>query len=136
MTDDPRWRNNAARGKNRESLIARLQAIFLTKTYEEWEAVLVPAGIPMGAINTIEQVVEHPQVKARNVLVECEHPTAGKAKVVAPPVRLSETPGGIRTPAPLLGQHTDAVLREHLGLDDKEIERLRGLGALGSQTHG
>ncbi len=136
MRDDPRWHNNAARGKNRESLIARLQAIFLTKTYEEWEAVLVPAGIPMGAINTIEQVVEHPQVKARNVLVECEHPTAGKAKVVAPPVRLSETPGGIRTPAPLLGQHTDAVLREHLGLDDKEIERLRGLGALGSQTHG
>jgi crotonobetainyl-CoA:carnitine CoA-transferase CaiB-like acyl-CoA transferase len=131
MTADPRWHNNAARGKNRASLIARLQEIFLTKTYEEWEAILVPAGIPMGAINTIDRVVEHPQVKARNVLVECEHPTAGKAKVVAPPVRLSETPGGVRTPAPLLGQHTDAVLRGELGLDDKEIDRLRQLGALG-----
>jgi crotonobetainyl-CoA:carnitine CoA-transferase CaiB-like acyl-CoA transferase len=131
MTADPRWHNNAARGKNRESLIARLQEIFLTKSYEEWEAILVPAGIPMGAINTIDRVVEHPQVTARNVLVECEHPTAGKAKVVAPPVRLSETPGGVRTPAPLLGQHTDSVLRGELGLDDKEIDRLRQLGALG-----
>ncbi len=131
MTDDARWHNNAARGRNREPLIARLQEIFLTKTYEEWEAILVPAGVPMGAINTIDRVVEHPQVKARNVLVDCDHPTAGKAKVVGPPVRLSETPGGVRTPAPLLGQHTDVVLREALGLDDKEIDRLRRRGALG-----
>ena len=133
MTNDPRWHNNAARGKNRESLIARLQEIFLTKTYEEWEAILVPAGIPMGAINPIDRVVDHPQVKARNVLVECEHPTAGKVKVVAPPVRLSETPGNVRSPAPLLGQHTAAVLREQLGLSDGEIERLRGLGAIGTK---
>ena len=135
MTNDPRWHNNAARGKNRESLIARLQEIFLTKSYEEWEAILVPAGIPMGAINTIDRVVEHPQVTARNVLVECEHPTAGKARVVAPPVRLSETPGGVRAPAPLLGQHTDDVLRERLGLDDAEIKRLRAIGALGPIAH-
>ena len=131
MRDDPRWHNNAARGKNRESVITRLQEIFLTKSYEEWEAILVPAGIPMGAINTIDTVVEHPQVKARNVLVDCEHPTAGKVKVVGPPVRLSETPGSVRTPAPLLGQHTDEVLRDQLGLDDKEIDRLRKLGAVG-----
>jgi crotonobetainyl-CoA:carnitine CoA-transferase CaiB-like acyl-CoA transferase len=134
MTDDPRWRNNAARGKNRASLIARLQEIFLTKTYEEWEAILVPAGIPMGAINPIDRVVEHPQVKARNVLVECEHPTAGKAKVVAPPVRLSETPGAVRAPAPLLGQHTDDVLRQRLGLDDAEIARLRRAGVVGGKS--
>jgi crotonobetainyl-CoA:carnitine CoA-transferase CaiB-like acyl-CoA transferase len=131
MTDDPRWRNNAARGRNRESLIARLQEIFLTKTYEEWETILVPAGIPMGAINTIDRVVDHPQVKARNVLVECEHPTAGKAQVVAPPVRLSDTPGGVRTPAPILGQHTGDVLRQHLGLSDAEVDRLRRAGVIG-----
>ena len=136
MTDDPRWHNNAARGKNRESLITRLQEIFLTKSYEEWESILVPAGIPMGAINTIDQVVDHPQVQARKVLVECEHPTAGKARVVAPPVRLSETPGGVRAPAPLLGQHTDEVLRARLGLGDEEIARLRRLGALGRPTNG
>jgi CoA:oxalate CoA-transferase len=131
MTNDARWHNNAARGKNRASLITRLQEIFLTRSYEEWEAILVPAGIPMGAINTIDRVVEHPQVKARNVLVECEHPTAGKARVVAPPVRLSETPGGVRAPAPLLGQHTDDVLRDRLELGDAEIERLRAIGVLG-----
>jgi len=130
MTDDPRWHNNGARNKNRESVINRLQEIFLTKTYEEWEAILVPAGIPMGAINTIDTLVEHPQVKARNVLVENEHPTAGKAKVVGPAVKLSATPGSVRTPAPLLGEHTNAVLRDQLGLDDAAIERLRTIGAI------
>ena len=130
MTNDPRWHNNRARGQNRESLIARLQEIFLTKSYEEWEAILVPAGIPMGAINTIDRIVDHPQVKARNVLVECEHPTAGKAKVVGPPVRLSETPGAVRTPAPLLGQHTADVLRGLLGLSDADVERLRTRGVI------
>jgi len=136
MTNDPRWHNNAARGKNRESVITRLQEIFLTKSYEEWEAILVPAGIPMGAINTIDTVVAHPQVKARNVLVDCEHPTAGKVKVVGPPVRLSDTPGRVQRPAPLLGEHTGDVLREHLGLDDAEIARLRRVGALGGATGG
>ena len=131
MRDDPRWHNNAARGKNRESVIARLQEIFLTKSYEEWEAILVPAGIPMGAINTIDKVVAHPQVHARNALVEVEHPTAGKTRVVGPAVKLSATPGAVRAPAPLLGQHTADVLREHLGLDEREIDRLRQIGAIG-----
>ena len=111
------------------SLIARLQEIFLTKSYEEWEALLVPAGIPMGAINTIDAVVSHPQVAVRSVLVECEHPTAGKAKVVGPAVRLSDTPGGVRTPAPRLGEHTDAVLRE-AGIDADRIRRLRSARVL------
>ena len=131
MLDDPRYATNAARATNRESLIARLGAVFLTKSYEEWEAILLPAGIPMGAINTIDRVVDHPQVEARGMLVEHEHPVAGKVRMVGVPVRLSETPGAIRTPAPLLGQHTDEVLRDRLGLDDEEIERLRRAGAIG-----
>ncbi|OLB50440.1 MAG: hypothetical protein AUH99_09460 [Candidatus Rokubacteria bacterium 13_2_20CM_2_70_11] len=133
MLDDPRYATNAARAANRASLIARLEEVFLTKTYEEWEALLLPAGVPMGAINTIDTVVEHPQVKARGMLVECEHPIAGKVRIVGPPVRLSETPGAIREPAPLLGQHTDQVLRERLGLGDDEIARLRRAGAIGSR---
>lgn len=130
MATDPRWHNNAARGKNRASLIERLQEIFLTKTYEEWEAILVPAGIPMGAINTIDAIVTHPQVKARGVLVECEHPTAGKTRVVGPAVKLSDTPGDVRSPAPLLGEHTASVLRTRLGLDDAELDRLRRQGVI------
>ncbi len=134
LTDDPRYATNAHRNKNRASLIATLQQAFLTKTYDEWEAILVPAGIPMGAINTIDRVVEHPQVAARGALVESEHPTAGKVRMVGPVVRLSETPGAVRRPAPLLGQHTAEVLRERLGLDDAEINRLRDAGAIGRRA--
>jgi formyl-CoA transferase/CoA:oxalate CoA-transferase len=133
MTDDPRYATNRARVANRASLIGRLQAIFLEKTYEEWEAVLLPAGIPMGAINTLDQVVEHPQVKARGAIVEHEHPTGGKVTMVGVPVKMSDTPGEVRRAAPLLGQHTDEVLRERLGLAQAEIDRLRRAGALGPQ---
>jgi crotonobetainyl-CoA:carnitine CoA-transferase CaiB-like acyl-CoA transferase len=122
---DPRFVTNPARNANRAALIPLLQEAFLTRSYEEWEAILQPAGIPMGAINTIEQVVAHPQVAARQAIVECEHPIAGRVKTVAPPIRMSATPGSIRRPAPLLGEHTEEVLRERLGLGASEIARLR-----------
>jgi crotonobetainyl-CoA:carnitine CoA-transferase CaiB-like acyl-CoA transferase len=128
---DPRYATNAARVANRPSLIETLQAVFLTRPYEEWEAILMGGGVPVGAINTMDRVVDHPQVVARGALVECDHPVAGKVRVVGPPARLSETPADVRMPAPLLGQHTEAVLRERLGLDDREVSRLRGIGAIG-----
>jgi formyl-CoA transferase/CoA:oxalate CoA-transferase len=131
MTEDARYVTNTARNRNRASLIARLQEVFLTKSYEEWETILLPAGIPMGAINTLDKVVEHPQVKARNMMVESEHPTAGKVRMVGVPIKMSATPGAVRRPAPLLGEHTDEVLRERLGLDEAEISRLRAAGAIG-----
>jgi crotonobetainyl-CoA:carnitine CoA-transferase CaiB-like acyl-CoA transferase len=131
LASDPRYATNAARVVNRESLIETLQEVFLTKTYEEWEAILMSGGVPVGAINTIDRVVEHPQVVARGGLVECEHPVAGKVRVVGPPARFSETPADVRLPAPLLGEHTDQVLRERLGLDVEEIERLRVAGVIG-----
>jgi formyl-CoA transferase/CoA:oxalate CoA-transferase len=133
LADDPRYATNAARVANRESLVAALQEVFLTKTYEEWEAILLAVGIPVGAINTIDKVVEHPQVTARGALVECEHPAARRLRMVGPPVRLSDTPGTVRTPAPRLGQDTDRVLRERLGLGDDEIDELRRARAIGSQ---
>jgi len=133
LTRDARYATNAARHANRTTLIATLQEALLTKTYEEWEAILLAAGIPVGAINTIDQVVDHPQVHARGALVACRHPTAGTVRVVGPPVRLSETPGAVRTPAPLLGEHTDDVLHDRLGLDEGEIERLRREGVIGQR---
>ncbi len=132
LRDDPRYRTNADRSRNRDSLIAALQDVFLTRTYEEWEAILVPAGIPMGAINTIDRVVDHPQAKARGVFARCDHPVAGPIDVVSPYFRLSEMPGGVRSAAPLLGQHTDEVLRDRLGLAAEEIDDLRRAGAIGS----
>jgi formyl-CoA transferase/CoA:oxalate CoA-transferase len=131
LASDPRYATNAARVANRESLIDTLQQLFLTRGYEEWEAILMGGGVPVGAINTIDRVVDHPQVVARGTLVDCEHPVAGKVRVVGPPARLSETPADVRLPAPLLGQHTDLVLRERLQLDDHEIARLRSVGAIG-----
>ena len=132
LRDDPRYRTNGDRNRNRESLVATLQEAFLTKTYEEWEPILVEAGIPVGAIRTLDSVVEHPQAKARGVFAECDHPVAGKVTVVSPYFRMSETPGGVRSAAPLLGQHTDEVLREELGLQEADIDALRRAGVIGS----
>ena len=133
MLDDPRYATNAARVQNRATLIQKLQEVFLTKTYEEWEELLLARGIPMGAINTIDQVVNHPQVQARGMIVESEHPVAGKVKLVGVPVKLSKTPGSVREPAPLLGQHTDEVLREYLGMHDTEISALHQANVIGKQ---
>jgi len=128
MMDDPRYVTNARRNANRMSLVAALQEAFLTRTYEEWEAVLLPAGIPMGAINTIDQVVDHAQVRARGSLVESTHPVAGSIQMTGPPVRMSDTPGSVRAPAPLLGEHTEEILRDRLGMTSDEIEHLKQAG--------
>jgi len=125
LVDDPRFMTNAARNANRAALVDALQGVFSTKSYEEWERLLVPAGIPAGAINTLDQVVAHPQVAARGAIVEHDHPVAGRVKSVGPPVRMTGTPGAVRGPAPLLGQHTEQVLRDRLGMADEELNRLR-----------
>ena len=80
LANDPRYRRNADRAKNRATLIPLLQEVFLTKTYEEWEAIFLPKGIPFGAINNIAQVVAHPQVQARGTLVEMQHPARGQGE--------------------------------------------------------
>jgi len=81
-------------------------------------------------------VVEHPQVKARGMIVESDHPVAGKVKIVGVPVKLSETPGAVREPAPLLGQHTDEVLHTYLGMPEAEIAALRQAGVIGKKKAG
>lgn len=131
LTDDPRYRTNQDRRANRAALLERLQEVFLTKSYEEWEPILLGRGIPMGAINDLAQVVEHPQVKARGSLVQVEHPRLGKVTVVGPAARLSETPAAVRTASPLMGQHTDEVMKELLGLSEAQIAELRAAGAFG-----
>jgi crotonobetainyl-CoA:carnitine CoA-transferase CaiB-like acyl-CoA transferase len=130
LVDDPRYVTNAARNANRAALVTVLQERFLTRTYEEWEAILLPSGVPMGAVNSLDAVVAHPQVAARQAIVETTHPVAGTVRMTAPPVRLSATPGSVRTAAPLLGQHTEEVLRNRLALDDEEIGRLRADGVI------
>ena len=131
LAADPRYRTNQDRVKNRDSLISRLEQVFLTRSYEEWERLLVEGGVPVGALNDFAQVVDHPQVKARGSLVEVDHPRAGRIRVVAPVVRMSATPGAVRTPAPALGEHTEEVLRDFLGLAPEAIAELRAAHAIG-----
>jgi crotonobetainyl-CoA:carnitine CoA-transferase CaiB-like acyl-CoA transferase len=117
---------------HRDSLIPILQKVFLTRAYEEWEPLLLENDIPVGAINHLGQVVEHPQVKARGTLIELEHPRVGRVRAVRSPVRLSRTPAQARTAAPIHGQHTREVLSEVLGLSAEEIARLETAGAVAS----
>jgi crotonobetainyl-CoA:carnitine CoA-transferase CaiB-like acyl-CoA transferase len=132
LADDPRYRTNQDRRANRESLLDKLQAVFLTKSYEQWEEILIGRGIPVGAINDIAQVVEHPQVKARGALVDVEHPRLGTVRVAGPAARLSATPARVRSASPLLGQHTRELLTEILAMTDAEIDELQAAGAFGA----
>ncbi|MCH8009305.1 MAG: CoA transferase, partial [Chloroflexi bacterium] len=100
------------------------------RTTAEWLHEFDAIGIPCGPLNTIAEAAEHPQVRAREMLVEVDHPVAGKLRLADTPVKLSRTPGGIKGPAPAIGQHTDEVLRELLSTPDAEIARLRESGVL------
>ncbi|MEN3354445.1 MAG: hypothetical protein V7640_2603 [Betaproteobacteria bacterium] len=136
LLDDPRYVNTVERSRHRGVLIAKLQEVFLTKSYEQWEKLLLDNDIPVGAINNIAQVVEHPQVKARQSLREVDHPSVGTVRVVGSPVRLSKTPAKTPTPSPIHGQHTREVLREVLGLQPQEIESLAAAGVVATAKQG
>ena len=131
LTKHPHYATNIGRNQNREAMIATLQETFLTRSYEDWEKTLVEAGVPVGAVNKIDQVVAHPQVKARAAIIEQEHPRAGKVPMAGVPFRLSETPGAIRSSSPSLGEHSAQVLRELLGMPAARIDALidRGIVA-------
>ena len=131
LLEDPRYVNTVERSKHRDVLIPTLQKAFLTRTYEQWEEILLANDIPMGAINNLAQVVEHPQVKARESFQDVNHPSVGNVRVVRSPVRLSKTPARKPTPSPVHGQHTREVLKEVLGLPDGEVDRLAAAGVVG-----
>ena len=82
-------------------------------------------GMPCGPLNTIPQAAEHPQIRAREMLVDVTHPVIGTLPLANTPIKLSRTPGGIDGPSPAVGQHTDELLRKLLGLADEELARLR-----------
>ena len=129
MADDERFATNPLRVEHRESLIDLLQSVFETRDADEWLDACYRAGIPSGRINTVEQVFSHPQVLARDMLVEIEHPEAGVLKMAGIPYELSGTPATIRLAPPTLGQHTDEVLRE-LGWTDDDIRGLHESGVI------
>jgi len=107
-----RFPANADRMARRPELVAALEAALAARTTDEWVQALLAAGVPAGPIHDYAQVVEDPHTQARDMIVSMEHPEAGTVYGLGIPVKLSGTPGSIRRPAPLLGQHTDEVLAE------------------------
>ncbi len=122
---EPRFARNAERVTNREAVIDLLKPIFTTKTTAKWISALEAANIPCGPINSIDQVFADPQAIARGLRVSMDHTAAGPIDLVASPLRLEKTPPEYRLPPPLLGEHTDEVLRELLGLAAENIAQLR-----------
>jgi crotonobetainyl-CoA:carnitine CoA-transferase CaiB-like acyl-CoA transferase len=130
LASDPRFATNGKRVENRVEMTRVIQEFFALKTTAEWLPLLEAAGVPNGPINDIAQVFEEPQVKARGVKIELEHAAAGKIPLVASPMRFSGTPLDYRIAPPVLGQHTDEVLKELLGLKAEELSRLKGEGVI------
>jgi len=130
LADDPRFAGNGKRVENRAELTRLLQAVFTQRSTRAWVEILEAAGVPNGPINDVAQVFEEPQVKARGIKVELDHPVAGKLPTVASPMRFSATPVEYTLAPPVLGQHTEEILRGLLQLDDTAIAKLRADGTV------
>ncbi|HYL43333.1 MAG TPA: CoA transferase [Ktedonobacteraceae bacterium] len=111
LATDPRFTTNPQRVRNRDELIPILQEVFLERETEEWLEKLRAVGIPCGPINTVSQVYTDEQLRARNFIWECEHPTAGRIKLSGSPIHLSETPTRLYKAPPLLGEDNEKILK-------------------------
>lgn len=130
LIENPKFATNPKRVENRNELIPILTKIFLTKTREEWMEVLLKERVPCGPVYTMDEVFHDPQVLHRSMLVEIEHPKAGRIRQIGIPMKFSETPGKIKAPPPLLGQHTKEILRSLLGYSENDIDQLKKEGII------
>lgn len=130
LSADPRFVRNADRVSHRKELVAILAEHFLTATADEWVTAIHAVKVPVGAINNIAQALEEPQIQARCMLVNMPHPLNPQFSMVGSPIKLSASPVEYQRPAPMLGQDTDAVLRERLGLSDEQLAGLKALGII------
>jgi crotonobetainyl-CoA:carnitine CoA-transferase CaiB-like acyl-CoA transferase len=129
LTSDPRYATNPDRVKNRDTLIPRITRALAARGCAEWAGRLNAAGVPAGPVNTVPAALEQPQVAAREMVVELEHPVAGMLRMLGTPLKLSAQPASIRRPPPVLGQHTDEILAE-AGYPAARIAELRQAGVI------
>jgi crotonobetainyl-CoA:carnitine CoA-transferase CaiB-like acyl-CoA transferase len=122
---DPRFATNPQRVRHRDLMVRMISERLQARRAREWLALLEPAGVPCGPINDLAQVFDDPQVRHRRMQVRAPHPTAGEVTMVANPIRFSATPIAHDRAPPLLGEHTDEVLRGVLGLDAAAVAALR-----------
>src|SRR5437899_1560778 len=129
LLQNPKFATNADRMANLAELVETLTATLKTRTTEEWLQVLDEAGVPCGPVLTLDEVYQHPQVKARAMDSEVQHPIAGRIHAIGFPVKYSSTPGQMYRPAPVLGQHTNAML-ESLGYSPEQRRQLENDGVV------
>ncbi|MFV5263087.1 CaiB/BaiF CoA transferase family protein [Acinetobacter courvalinii] len=127
LPNDPRFRRNADRIRYREEIIGILSKHFLSKSADDWVAAIHAAKVPVGVINNLEQAFQEPQVQAREMLVEMQHPQREKMTVIGSPIKLSRTPVEYKTAPPLLGQHTDTILSRILSPEKLQQLKLKGI---------
>lgn len=130
LAADPRYASNAARVRQRAALTRELEHVLATRSAADWLAALEPAGVPCAPINDVAEVFADPQVRHRGLRVDIRDPVAGTVPAVANPIRLSDAPIRYDTPPPLLGQHTEEILRERLGLTPAAIAELQRRGVV------
>ena len=129
--EDPRFATMELRDLNIDARLSLIQEALATRTTAEWLALLEPAGVPCAPVLTRKEVIAHPQTIANGVLVETDHPVAGRLRQTRNAARFEGTPAEHRFGAPVLGQHADEILRE-AGLSDGEIAALRETGVIGA----
>ena len=130
LISDPRFSSNAERTANHSELFPILSEIMRQRTTDEWIDALEKIGVPCGPINTIDKVVSHPQVQAREMITQVVHQVTGAVEVPGVPIKLSDTPGDVDAPAPGLGEHTDEILTDMLKMSSDEMEQLRQEGII------
>jgi crotonobetainyl-CoA:carnitine CoA-transferase CaiB-like acyl-CoA transferase len=128
---DERFKKNADRVRYRDDLIPLLAQVFRQRRVAEWIGALERVGVPVGGINNLEQVFEHPQVQARKMKIDVPHPLSGSVPLVASPIKMSVTPPQCTQAPPILGEHTSAILRDRLGMTMEQVEELRANGIVG-----
>ena len=121
--EDPRFVSNSARMANLPALTQAMNEVLALRTRAEWTAAFDAAGVPAGPVHTLGEALEHPQTLARDMVVDLQHPQAGATKALGCPLQFSETPTRVMRPAPMLGEHTREVLRDH-GYSDADIDAL------------
>ena len=129
LPDDPRFRTNKDRVANRDELRPIFDRVLKTRTRAEWVERLAKVGVPCGSVREISEVLADPQIVARHMIAEVDHPTVGRTRVIGSPLKLSATPPSVRTAPPTLGQHTETVLTE-LGYDRAAIANLRATAVI------
>ncbi|MBY4833918.1 CaiB/BaiF CoA transferase family protein [Burkholderia dolosa] len=130
LADDARFSTNPSRVRHRDTLVPILAEMVKVRSKAEWIDALEAAGVPCGPINDLAEVFDNEQVVARGMQVSLPHPCGADVKLVRNPIRMSATPPDARSAPPLLGEQTEAVLRDMLGYDDERIAALRAKQAI------